>query len=76
MKDGQGEPGRRMEKGISWREAAGSKAQRQGIERHKCDLCQVLSYDWNIECQEGWWHGDVRRGTHVCCSKGSFKCKV
>ena len=56
--------------------AAGSKAQRQGIERHKCDLCQVLSYAWNIECQEGWWHGDVRRGTHVCCSKGSFKCKV
>lgn len=35
--------------------AAGSKAQRQGIEWCKFELCQVLKYDWNIECKEGRW---------------------
>ena len=36
--------------------AAGSKAQRQGIEWHKFEHCQVLQYDWNVECKEGRWH--------------------
>ena len=57
MKDGQGEPGKSSKKDISWRGAAGSKAQRQGIEWHKCDRCQVVRYDRNVECQEGQWHG-------------------
>ena len=36
--------------------AAGSKAQRQGIEWHKFEHCQVLQYDWNVECKEGRWY--------------------
>lgn len=23
----------------------------------KCDRCQVVRYDRNVECQEGRWHG-------------------
>lgn len=42
--------------------AAGSKAQRQGIEWHKFELCQVLKYDWNMECKEGRWHKMMLEG--------------
>lgn len=42
--------------------AASSKAQRQGIEWHKCEPCQVLKYDWNVECKEGRWHEMMLEG--------------